>query len=253
VVGSVVVLRDVSERRAVDRMKDEFISIVTHELRTPLTSIRGALGLLRGGAAGELPPKATRMVEVATSSSDRLIRLINDILDVERMAADKLSLTPELTTAESLVKATVSEMAALAEASGITLRVGKTPGVVWADFDRVVQALTNLVGNAVKFSPTGSTVDLGAEELDGWVQFDVRDRGPGIPADQFTAVFEHFRQADASDTRQKGGTGLGLAICRGLVEAHGGRIWVSSILGKGATFSFTLPSAGGPRPDAEPA
>lgn len=245
VVGSVVVLRDVSERRAVDRMKDDFISLVSHELRTPLTSIRGALGLLGGGAAGELQPKGARMVEVATRSTDRLIRLINDILDVERMAAGKLALEPRLTSAGALVRTTVEEMTTLAQASSVTLCVGETPGVVWADADRVVQALTNLVGNAVRFSPSGSTVDVTTEELDDCVRFDVRDHGPGIPPEQIEVVFERFRQADASDNRHNGGTGLGLAICRGLVEAHGGRIWATSVPGSGATFSFTLPTTGG--------
>ncbi|MGZ4501381.1 MAG: ATP-binding protein [Nocardioidaceae bacterium] len=241
VIGSVVVFRDISERRAIDRMKDEFISVVSHELRTPLTSIRGALGLLSGGAVGELPPKAGRMVDVATMSADRLIRLINDILDVERMAAGKLTLHAQPNEARSLVETAVEEASGLAAEAGVRLVVTSAAGTVRADRDRVVQVLTNLLGNAVKFSPAGSSVEVGTTELAAEVRFDVHDRGHGIPADQLEEIFERFRQADASDTRTKGGTGLGLTICRGLVQRHGGRIWAERRPGGGATLSFTLP------------
>lgn len=244
VIGSVVVFRDISERRAVDRMKDEFISMVSHELRTPLTSIRGALGLLGGGAAGELPPRAARMVEVATTSTDRLIRLINDILDVERMAVGKLVLHLQPTSAQDLVQAAVEEMAGLAHASDVSIRISGVDGTVLADPDRVVQTLTNLLGNAVKFSPAGEVVEVETVAEPGRIRFDVRDSGSGIPSGQLESIFEHFRQADASDTRQKGGTGLGLAICRGLVEKHGGQIWATSEVGEGTTLSFTLPGPG---------
>lgn len=242
VSGSVVVLRDIRERRAVDRMKDEFISVISHELRTPLTSVHGALGLLAGGAAGSLPEPAARMVSLASSSTDRLVRLIDDLLDVERMAANKLTVEPVEVDAASLISTAVGEMRGLAEAAGVTVAVVGTSGRVWADPDRIVQTLTNLVGNAVKFSPDGSTVHIGTTVLDDHVQFDVRDEGPGIPESELETVFERFRQVDASDTRTKGGTGLGLAICRGLVERHGGRIWASNNPGTGATFSFTLPT-----------
>ena len=243
VIGSVVVFRDVSERRAVDRMKDEFISMVSHELRTPLTSIRGALGLLGGGAAGQLPPRAARMVEVATTSTDRLIRLINDILDVERMAVGKLVLHTQPTSAQDLVQAAVEEMAGLAHASDVSIRISGDDGTVLADPDRVVQTLTNLLSNAVKFSPTGEVVEVATVAEPRHIRFDVHDSGSGIPSGQLESIFEHFRQADASDTRQKGGTGLGLAICRGLVEKHGGQIWATSEPDQGSTLSFTLPRA----------
>ncbi|HEX8973609.1 PAS domain S-box protein [Oryzihumus sp.] len=246
VVGSVVIFRDISERRAVDTMKDEFISVVSHELRTPLTSIRGALGLLAGGAAGELPPRAHRMVEVASDSSDRLIRLINDILDVERMAAGKLRLRPEQVDVLRLVATAVDETAPLAHEAGVRIEVGAVFGSVWADRDRVVQTLTNLLGNAVKFSPVGSVVRLTVVAGEWQVRFDIVDEGPGIPTDQLEAIFNRFQQVDASDTRSKGGTGLGLAICRGIVEQHGGDIWATSAgPGTGATFSFTLPTGPG--------
>ncbi|HET7660642.1 MAG TPA: ATP-binding protein, partial [Oryzihumus sp.] len=243
VVGSVVIFRDISERRAVDTMKDEFISVVSHELRTPLTSIRGALGLLAGGAAGELPPRAHRMVEVASDSSDRLIRLINDILDVERMAAGKLRLRPGQVDVLQLVATAVDETSPLAHDAGVRIEVGAVFGTVWADRDRVVQTLTNLLGNAVKFSPEGSVVRLTVVAGEWQVRFDIADEGPGIPTDQLEEIFNRFQQVDASDTRSKGGTGLGLAICRGIVEQHGGDIWATSAgPGTGATFSFTLPT-----------
>lgn len=246
VVGSVVIFRDISERRAVDTMKDEFISVVSHELRTPLTSIRGALGLLAGGAAGELPPRAHRMVEVASDSSDRLIRLINDILDVERMAAGKLRLRHEQVDVMQLVATAVDETSPLAHDAGVRIEVGAVFGSVWADRDRVVQTLTNLLGNAVKFSPQGSVVRLTVVAGEWQVRFDIVDEGPGIPVEQLEEIFNRFQQVDASDTRSKGGTGLGLAICRGIVEQHGGDIWATSDgLGTGATFSFTLPTGPG--------
>ena len=241
VAGSVVVFRDISERRTVERLKDQFISVVSHELRTPLTSIRGALGLLAGGATGPLAPRAARMVDVATTSTDRLIRLITDILDLERMTAGYLTVHPEPTGADDLIAAAAEETAMLAQGAEVGITVGATCGRVLADRDRVIQILSNLVGNAVKFSEPGSAVELRSTPIDGYVRFDVTDQGPGIAADQLEAIFEPFRQVDGSDTRRHGGTGLGLAICRGIVEQHHGLIWATSEPGRGSTFSFTLP------------
>ena len=243
VVGSVVVFRDTTERNAVDRMKGEFISMVSHELRTPLTSIRGALGLLDSGAAGDLGPRATRMVEVAALSSERLIRLVNDMLDVERMATGKLAVHPRPVAARELVDLAVAEMNGLSESHEVELRVGPVDGMVLADADRIVQTLNNLLGNAVKFSEPGDVVELRVTPEGDELRFDIRDTGPGIPPDQLDTIFEPFHQADSSDTRQKGGSGLGLAICRGLVTRHGGRIWATSRIGEGTTVSFTLPVA----------
>jgi PAS domain S-box-containing protein len=248
VVGSVVVFRDVSGRRAVERLKDQFISVVSHELRTPLTGIRGALGLLAGGAAGPLSPRAARMVEVGTTSADRLIRLITDILDLERMTAGHLTAHPRTAEAGPLIAAAVEEIAVVAAGAEVSITVGNTPGAVLADPDRVIQILSNLIGNAVKFSGPGSAVELSTIVLDEHVRFDVADHGPGIPADQLEEIFQPFRQADASDTRRHGGTGLGLAICRSIVEQHNGRIWASCKPGVGATFSFTLPRGDQPLP-----
>jgi signal transduction histidine kinase len=186
------------------------------------------------------------MVEVASDSSDRLIRLINDILDVERMAAGKLRLRHEQVDVMQLVATAVDETSPLAQDAGVRIEVGAVFGSVWADQDRVVQTLTNLLGNAVKFSPEGSVVRLTVVAGEWQMRFDIVDEGPGIPVDQLEEIFNRFQQVDASDTRSKGGTGLGLAICRGIVEQHGGDIWATSEgLGTGATFSFTLPTGPG--------
>lgn len=243
VAGSVVVFRDTTERNAVDRMKGEFISMVSHELRTPLTSIRGALGLLHSGTAGDLAPRAARMVEVASLSSERLMRLINDMLDVERMATGKLAVHPHPVAARELIETAVAEMKGLSASRDVELRFGAAEGTVLADADRIVQTLNNLLSNAVKFSAPGDIVEVQATPEGDEVRFDVCDTGPGIPPDQLEAIFEPFHQADSSDTRQKGGSGLGLAICRGLVARHGGRIWATSRPGEGTVVSFTLPAA----------
>jgi PAS domain S-box-containing protein len=239
--GTVVVFRDISERRALERLKNQFISVVSHELRTPLTSIRGALGLLDGGVAGPLPPRATRMVHVAMTSTDRLIRLITDILDVERIAAGQLALHRDTAQVRGLIATAVEETAVLATERDVRVEIGDTPGVVLADGDRVIQILTNLIGNAIKFSPARSTVELSTSVTGHEVRFDVADHGRGVEARDLDVIFEPFRQADSSDTRDHGGSGLGLAICRGLVEQHGGRICAGPTPGGGATFSFTLP------------
>ncbi len=241
VTGAVVVFRDVTQRREVDRMKNEFLSVVSHELRTPLTSIRGSLGLLGGGGLGELSAQASRMVSIAMDSSDRLTRLINDILDIERIQSGRLSMSLVPLQAAELLRMTASEMDGFARAAGVRVEVAASAGTVLADSDRIVQTLTNLVGNAVKFSGAGDLVRLEAVENEDEVVFAVHDHGRGIPADKTEAIFEPFEQVDSSDSRQKGGTGLGLAISRGIVERHGGRIWAESVEGEGTTLRFALP------------
>ena len=242
--GAVLMFRDVTERRAVDRMKDEFVSVVSHELRTPLTSLRGALGLLQGGLLRDAEPKAQRMVHIAVESTDRLIRLINDILDVERMASGKFALHRQAWPSANLVGRAVAEMRGLAAQAEVHVEIGSVVGIVEADADRIVQTIANLLSNAIKFSPAHGTVRIGTEIQDNEVLFYVSDQGPGIAPDQHEAVFGRFAQVDASDSREKEGSGLGLAICRGIVEQHDGRIWVQSAPGAGATFSFTLPGVG---------
>jgi PAS domain S-box-containing protein len=242
VIGTVVTFRDIGERRAMERMKDEFVSVVSHELRTPLTSIRGALGLLTSGLVGALPEKGQRMLEIAVSNTDRLGRLINDILDIERMQSGKIVMQRQQCEVDALLTQATDEMRGMAEKAEVTLVVTPHRSLrVWADPDRIVQTLTNLLSNAIKFSPAGGTVWVGVTRQGEEAVVTVQDHGRGIPADKVASVFERFQQVDASDARAKGGTGLGLAICRNIVQQHGGRIWVESQLDAGSTFSFTLP------------
>lgn len=230
--------------RESERAKDEFLSVVGHELRTPLTSIRGALGLLDGGVLGELPADAANMVAVAVLNAERLSRLINDILDIERMVAGHLSIEPSAVDAQALVSQSVQVVQAGADVAGVTLKVDVEPLRVFADGDRIVQTLVNLIGNAVKFSSRGGAVEVAVSRDGEDALFSVIDTGRGIPVDRLESVFERFRQVDASDARVKGGTGLGLPIARGIVDQHGGRMWVQSIEGKGSSFYFTVPLAG---------
>jgi PAS domain S-box-containing protein len=241
--GAVVVFRDVTQRQEVDRLKSEFVSMVSHELRTPLTSIRGSLGLLAGGALGTLPPTAHRMIDLALDSSARLTRLINDILDIERIESGTMPMEVGNHQAGVLVEAAVAQLQVLAAQADVQLVVTEGEGLVHADPDRVVQTLLNLLDNAIKFSPRHSLVEVAAHELDDVVLFRIRDHGRGIPPDKLDQVFSRFLQVDSSDARDKGGSGLGLAISRSVVERLHGRIWAESDEGTGSTFFFTLPRA----------
>ncbi len=240
--GAVVAFRDVTQRREVDRMKDEFLSVVSHELRTPLTSIRGSLGLLASGKLGDLTPRAGSMVTIALQSSERLTRLINDLLDIERIESGNRPMEVTAHDAHQLLAAAAKHIDGLATSVGVRVEVGACAGRVLADEDGIMQTMTNLLGNAIKYSDPGGTVVLDATEGEGLVLFRVRDHGRGIPADKLESIFERFEQVDSSDARQKGGTGLGLAISRSIIERHGGRIWAESELGVGTTVQFTLPS-----------
>lgn len=245
--GVVVTFRDASERRAIERMKDEFVSTVSHELRTPLTSIRGALGLLSSGLVEWGSEKCQRLLTIATGNTDRLVRLINDILDLERIASGRVEPHFEFVDAHDLMCQTVDGVHAMAEQAGVTLLVAPVEATLWLDSDRIIQTLTNLVSNAIKFSPRDTAVKLTGTAADDHFLFSVSDRGRGIPGDQLETIFERFKQVDASDSRAKGGTGLGLAICRSIVQAHDGRIWAESGNGGGSTFHFTIPWADGPQ------
>ena len=247
--GVVVVFRDVTRRREVDRMKNEFVSLVSHELKTPLTAIRGSLGLLAGGALGELAPPATRMVEIALESSERLTRLINEILDMERIESGSMAMQIGAHDVASLLAAAQDQVQVLAGGAGIDVDVDVASGQVVADADRVVQTLINLIGNAIKFSPPGSVVTLSAVPDGTVILFTVRDQGRGVPENRLDVIFERFEQVDSSDAREKGGTGLGLSISRSIVERLGGRIWAENNVDGGSTFSFTLPEATAPDQD----
>ncbi|WP_454856069.1 response regulator [Promicromonospora soli] len=239
--GAVVAFRDITERREMERIKDEFVSVVSHELRTPLTAIRGALGLLDSGALDGSPEQAARMARIALTSSERLSRLVDDILDMERLDAGTTRLELAEHRVNRLVAVAVDQVSVLAEEAGVVVIPTGSQEVVRADGERIVQTLTNLLGNAVKYSPRGSVVRVTAVPVGDLVELRVDDEGRGIPPDKLEAVFGRFEQVDASDTRERGGSGLGLAIARSIVERHGGRLWaVSEGEGRGSSFRFTL-------------
>ncbi len=240
-IGYVGTVEDVTDSRAVETMKKEFISIVSHELRTPLTSIRGSLGLLAAGVFKNKPDAAQQMLDIATRDTERLVRLVNDILDLERLESQKVNLVKQWCDAATLLEQSVKTVQALAAEGNITLSVESASIQIWADGDRIIQTLVNLVSNAIKFSPPESTVTLSVQDQADRVLFQVKDQGRGIPADKLDTIFGRFQQVDASDSRQKGGTGLGLAICKSIVQQHGGKIWVESVVGEGSSFYFTLP------------
>jgi PAS domain S-box-containing protein len=239
--GSVLSFRDISQRYALDRLKDEFISTVSHELRTPLTSIRGALGLLSSGILGEINDKAANLLRIASTNSDRLVRLINDILDLERIQSGREPLAFRPVKLAELVHQAIDGMAPVAEAAGVQLIHDTTKVEIAADPDRLLQVLTNLLSNAVKFSPPSSTISVMLRPGEDGVTLSVIDQGRGIPEDKLESVFGRFQQVDASDSRQKGGSGLGLAICRTIVMQHSGRIWAERNPVRGTTFRVFLP------------
>ena len=242
---------DVTEIRRAERLKREFTATVSHELRTPLSSIVGAIGLLDGGAGGELPPRAHELIAIAGRNSARLRRLIDDILDMEKLLAGKMNLTASPVDPGPLIEQTVREHLPLARQRQIDLdyRPGLDTGRVLADPHRFSQVLSNLLSNAIKFSPPGSRIDIGCRSCSDRVRIEVCDRGSGIAPDLQASVFEPFTQADGSDTRNQGGTGLGLAISRALIEQMGGRIGVQSRPGEGSTFWFELPAQNDSRRD----
>ncbi|MTV24238.1 GAF domain-containing protein [Nitriliruptoraceae bacterium ZYF776] len=247
---SVVVARDVSEQVALERLKDEFVSTVSHELRTPMTSIKGTLSLVVAGVAGEVSAEACSLLRVAHDNTDRLVRLVNDILDLERLSSGRVELELDRCEVRRLVELAVGNVKGLAEEAEVVFELDIAPLTVLGDEDRLVQVVTNLLGNAVKFSPAGGRVEVRARELDGRLRVDVRDHGRGVPPDLADHIFDRFGQVDASDSKVRGGSGLGLPIARGLVERHDGRLWVESVPGEGATFCFELPLTG---PGAEAA
>ncbi|MGG6292833.1 PAS domain S-box protein [Leptolyngbya sp. AN02str] len=275
-------IQDISDRRVIQELKDEFLSIVSHELRTPLTSIQGSIGLLKTGIYDAQPQKAQLMMDIAVQECERLVRLVNDILDLERLNSGRVLLEMEPCWVPMLVQRAIDGIQAIADTAHISITHTVCDEYIWGNPDAILQMLTNLLGNAIKFSPPDSTVHICAERLDpadpllaalptanswlkpesvktvptthpepalswphttaiSYVKFAVSDRGRGIPSDKLGLIFERFQQVDASDSRQRGGSGLGLAICQSIIQQHGGKIWVDSVVGEGSTFYFTLP------------
>jgi PAS domain S-box-containing protein len=245
VTGAVIAFQDISRLREVDRLKEEFVSIVSHELRTPLTSIRGSIQLVLG-EPGSVPDQEHRsLLQIALNNCERLVRIINDILDVSKIESGNLPLQKKAVNVAELVRQSVDVVAGPARNANVKVDV-KIPAnlrPVIVDQDRIVQALVNLLSNAVKFAPTGSTVTIAATSGDQNIILSVSDEGEGIAPENLNRLFRKFQQVDGSSSRRKGGTGLGLAITKALVEQHGGRIFVDSELGRGTRFSITLPLA----------
>jgi PAS domain S-box-containing protein len=239
----VAVVRDITERERVEQLKAEFVSTVSHELRTPLTSISGSLGLLASGAAGELGAKAGRLVEIARNNADRLVRLINDILDIEKIESGQMDFRNEPLDLRDCSREAIEAMRGFADQYGVvvTAELPDRPAMVDADRDRVAQVLTNLLSNAIKFSPKGGTVRLELSPRDERHRLTVSDQGSGIPETFRDRMFTRFAQADSSDTRQKGGTGLGLSIVREIVRRLGGDIGFVCPPEGGTRFHVDLP------------
>ena len=237
------IFEDITLRKRAEQVKDEFISVVGHELRTPLTSIRGSLGLLEAGVMGELPDEAAQMLAIAVANTDRLVRLVNDILEFERLDSGRAELQLAAVPASELIDTSIQAIEAVANDADVITETTVEDLVVSADGEKIIQTLINLLGNAIKFSEPGATVSIAATRDGQHATFSVHDTGRGIPKDQLETIFERFSQVDATDAREKGGTGLGLAIAQEIIEHHDGHIWARSTPKQGTTFSFTLPLA----------
>jgi PAS domain S-box-containing protein len=248
------VARDIHEQKRTEQLKNDFVSVVSHELRTPLTSIRGSLGLIAGGVAGELPEKARALVDIAAKNCERLVRLINDILDVEKIESGQVGFRLAPAELRAVAEQAVEGNRAYADGYGVTLRMagGATGARVWADADRLLQVITNLISNAVKFSPRGGEVEVEVSRGAGEVRVAVTDHGRGVSPEFRQRIFQKFAQADSSSTREKGGTGLGLSISRAIVERHQGRIGFTSEPGVATVFYFDLPEWGAAAADPPP-
>ena len=242
-VGFIGTCVDITDRREIEQMKNEFISIVSHELRTPLTSIRGSLGLIAGGVTGELPQRAKPMIDLAVRSTDRLVRLINDILDIEKIESGKMKFVMKPIELAPVIEQAIETTRAYGERLGVPFIFDvREPGIqINGDVDRITQVLANLLSNAAKYSPPGKPVTVTMVRKEARVRVAVTDQGPGIPDEFRDRIFQKFAQADSSDTRLKGGTGLGLNISKALVEKHGGTIGFDTQIGSGTTFCFELP------------
>jgi signal transduction histidine kinase len=241
--GLLRALRYATERKRLERLKDEFISTVSHELRTPLTSISASLGLLAGNVAGILPEPAQRLLGIAHANSQRLVRLVNDILDIEKLESGHVVFDLRRIEVRSLVERTIDANRGFAEDHNVRIRIEGSSAVaeVRADADRLAQVVTNLLSNAVKFSPADNEVVVAVGHASDFVRISVRDHGPGIPPDFKSRIFERFAQADGTNARRKGGTGLGLSIVKQIVDRLGGEAGFIDAAGGGTIFHVDLP------------
>ncbi len=239
-----IMLNDKTDRLAQEQQQADFISMVSHELRSPLTSIKGSMGLLLSKAAGELPPKAVGLLEIAHRNADRLVLIINDILDMEKISSGRLDFNITKSDLSEMVEEALRANATSHQRYGLNIRCTgiDTPTMIKTDPNRIIQVLTNLMSNAAKFSKPGGNVDVRVEKVPAGVQVSVTDEGSGIPEKDQHKIFQRFADMTNSDRALKGGTGLGLSICKAIVESLGGTIGFESQEGKGTTFMFTLPA-----------
>ena len=235
---------EITERKQMERMKDEFVSIASHELRTPVTSIKGFLDLLLSGEPLPLNEEHSHFLDALRRNTDRLEKLINDLLDISRLESGMVAIEPSVFDFREVIAQVADEMQSELEDHILEIKTPEYPSsaVVGADRDRILQVVTNLLSNAVKYAPTGSGIWVHIDNRgDGPLKVSVKDHGSGISGPDMENLFQKFFRVDNSTTRSAAGTGLGLAISKALVELHGGKIWVESELGRGSTFSFTIP------------
>ena len=238
----IAVIRDIEERKRIERMKNEFVATVSHELRTPLTAIAGSLGLLKGGVVGSVPPAMQHMLEIAADNCQRLNLLINDLLDMEKLGAGEMPFNLHVLALQPLLEQAIEHNQPYAQQLQVELKLlgPASHAYVLVDPLRLSQVLANLLSNAAKFSPAGQQVELSVQQIKQHVRVSVRDYGCGIAQDFHERIFTKFSQADATDTRRQGGTGLGLAICKEIMQRMGGQIGFTSDVDLGTTFWFEL-------------
>jgi len=234
-------IRDLTDKKAAERLRTDLVSIVSHELRTPLTSIRGSLRLVESGTFGDVPDDVAELIGIAERNCTRLIDLVGDMLDLETLTSGQLELNLKPTPLRTVIEKAVEGVKGFAAENRIRIEVDQDTGIVWADSERLVQVLINFLSNAVKFSPPGGLVKISTRERRGAFEVQVEDRGRGVPQRFLHSIFERFGQVETADSREKGGTGLGLAICKSIVNKHSGHIGVESEEGKGSRFFFSIP------------
>lgn len=245
-IGIATVMQDITEMVELEQAKSEFISTVAHELKTPLTALKGSLGLILGEAVGEIEPGLRELMGIAQNNCNRLIRLVNDMLDLAKIESGHLSLEMDIVSVQERVTSAVKQIRPCAQDRGVSvgLRLVGNPRSVVGDGDRIEQVVTNFLWNAIKFTPEGGSVEVVVRQVRGNVKVSVTDHGPGIPTKEQKRIFEKFYQVQGLEPRGDRGSGLGLAISKGLIEQHGGTTGVKSTVGEGSTFSFSLPIPG---------